>query len=114
MVWKSLKKFIPKSFELRVALAVLLLLVASYAAVWGLRNLRRTDISLSHGITPWRVALEVILILIIPTVLYWALKCKAVVRLGEYPDIDMAWTAGIDALQKKGTSISDKPLFLIL
>jgi hypothetical protein len=60
------------------------------------------------------VTVIAILVLVIPFVLYKALKLWLEGEVSPFPDIDHAWKAGLAALQQHGLDLSQTPLFLIL
>ena len=55
-----------------------------------------------------------VLVVVIPLVLYKVLKLWLEGDVSPYPDIDHAWKAGLDELNRQGLSLSEVPLFLIL
>ena len=63
---------------------------------------------------PWHVLSVVVLIVVIPVVVYYALKLWLAGDISPFEDIDMAWKAGIDQLERNGLDIGQVPIFLIL
>ena len=55
-----------------------------------------------------------ILVVVIPVVLYKALKLWLEGDVSPFPDIDHAWRAGLAELDRQGLSLSEIPLFLVL
>lgn len=67
-----------------------------------------------HWLSGWRVALILGLIIVIPFVVYQALKLWLEGEASRFPDIDYAWKAGLDELAKNGLALTETPLFLVL
>ena len=55
-----------------------------------------------------------ILVLVIPVVVYYALRLWLEGEVSPYPDIDRAWKAGLAELHQQGIDLSQTPLFLVL
>src|SRR5688500_4709578 len=56
----------------------------------------------------------VLLTLVTPPVVYWAVRLWLEGRGSRFPDIDFAWKQGMAALENEGLSPADSPLFLVL
>jgi hypothetical protein len=56
----------------------------------------------------------VVLLIVIPFVLYKALKLWLEGEISPFPDIDHAWKAGLAELQQHGLDLAQTPLFLVL
>ena len=65
-------------------------------------------------LTPLFVAVVLVLVLIIPLVLYKALKLWLEGEASPYPDIDHAWKTGLAELDRQGIDLKQVPLFLVL
>jgi len=65
-------------------------------------------------VTPTFVVIIAVLVVVIPVVLYKALKLWLEGDISPFPDIDHAWRAGLAELQRHGLDLSQVPLFLIL
>lgn len=108
------RRFLPTTLAGKVAAVTALALVVMLVIVWTLRLFGPQSVALAHAVSlPHRV-IEVLLVIVIPVVLYWGVRRWNQVIEGEYPDIDRAWEAGISALEAKGVSPSDYPIFLVL
>lgn len=59
----------------------------------------------------WAIA---ILLLVIPFVIYYALRAWLEGEISPFPDVDRAWKAGLAELEQQGLDLSQVPLFLIL
>ncbi|MEO1527603.1 MAG: type VI secretion protein IcmF/TssM N-terminal domain-containing protein [Planctomycetota bacterium] len=92
------------------AIALLSLLIV----VWLLRLFGPDGVNVVHGIGLLHAFGEIALAALIPMVLYWGLRRWNQSTEGQFPDIDRAWEAGIAALEAKGISTKDYPIFLIL
>ncbi len=63
----------------------------------------------------WEFYLVVgLLVIVIPIVLYKALKLWLEGNVSPFPDIDHAWKAGLAELERQGLDLSQTPLFLVL
>jgi hypothetical protein len=67
-----------------------------------------------HAMSWPRIFLQLGLVILIPVVLYQAIRLWLEGDTSSYPDIDYAWQAGIDALKQHGMSLKSAPLFLVL
>ncbi len=56
----------------------------------------------------------VVLLIVLPVVIYYALKLWLEGDVSPFDDIDRAWRAGLDELDKQGLDLSQIPIFLIL
>lgn len=61
-----------------------------------------------------RLAVIAALLVIIPLVVYQALRVWLEGKPSPFPDIDKAWHAGLDELANRGISLDRTPLFLVL
>jgi hypothetical protein len=65
-------------------------------------------------LTPTFAIAIAVLILIIPLALYKALQLWLEGEVSPYPDIDRAWKAGLEELDRHGIDLKQAPLFLML
>ncbi len=65
-------------------------------------------------LTPAFVTVILVLVLLIPLVLYKALKLWLEGEVSPFPDIDHAWRAGLAELDRQGLDPMQTPIFLIL
>jgi hypothetical protein len=63
---------------------------------------------------PWHVLSVVVLIVVIPAVVYYALRLWLAGDISPFEDIDMAWKAGIEQLERNGLDMTQVPIFVIL
>ena len=99
--------------ERRIVWGVFFILIIGYGFTWWFRWHRRTDLNLFHNITWLRILVEVAVLVAIPRLIRRALRSEIVRSSGEFPDIDMDWTAGMTAMMEKAIPIESRPLFLI-
>ena len=106
----------PLRFSLagRASFALFLFLVVLVAVVWFLLNRDPNIVTWQSFMSPWRVVAVVLLTVVTPVAVYYALQLWLHGDVSRFPDIDYAWNAGLDALQKNGISLNSAPLFLIL
>ncbi|MCH5372793.1 MAG: hypothetical protein JJ992_02365, partial [Planctomycetes bacterium] len=62
----------------------------------------------------WQTPAIVLLLIVIPPVVYFAVKSWMEGEVSPYPDIERAWNAGMAALAEHGLDPADLPLFLVL
>jgi hypothetical protein len=82
--------------------------------VWTLRLYGPFQIPHREVITWVHWILEILLLFAIPVLLYLGLKIWSRKLEGQFPDIDRAWIAGINAMKDLGVPLTDKPIFLII
>jgi hypothetical protein len=63
---------------------------------------------------PYHVLSVVVLMVVIPVVVYYALKLWLAGDISPYEDIDKAWQAGIAELERNGLDIAQVPIFLLV
>jgi hypothetical protein len=90
------------------------LLIALAIAVWLIIRNDPKHVDLYHVLTPGRILLVLLLIVIIPILVYQGLKLWLEVERSPYPEIDYAWNAGLKALADNGLSVQAIPVFLVL
>jgi hypothetical protein len=65
-------------------------------------------------LTPAFITVVVVLVVLIPLVLYKALKLWLEGETSPFPDIDHAWKAGLAELERQGLNPTQIPIFLVL
>ena len=108
------RRFLPTTLAGKSAAVTALALVVLLILVWIFRLFGSQSVRLIHAVSLTHIVIEIALVILIPVVLYWGMRRWNQVIEGEFPDIDRAWEAGIAALEAKGVSPSDYPIFLIL
>src|SRR5688572_20387465 len=92
------------------AVFLMLLVVGVWIFFW----VEPGNIPWRHSMSWWRIIAEVLLVIAIPLVLYQAIRLWLEGEPSQFPDIDFAWKAGLDALAQNGLSLAGAPLFLIV
>ena len=101
---------LPARVALLVAFFLVICVVATLLAFYHTQDRSFVKAKL----TPAFVAVIVALVLLIPLVLYKALKLWLEGEVSPFPDIDHAWRAGLAELQRQGLDPLQIPIFLIL
>ncbi|MDX1947858.1 MAG: type VI secretion protein IcmF/TssM N-terminal domain-containing protein [Pirellulaceae bacterium] len=91
-----------------------LFLIVLIVTAWVFFLIDPANIPWRHSMSWWRITLEVLLAIAIPLVLYRAIKLWLEGDKSDFPEIDFAWKAGLDALAQNGLNINSAPLFLVL
>lgn len=102
------------SFAGRVGWIVALFLVAVTIAVWTTFLLDSTNVAWRHSLSLGRALLVLALLVLIPWIVYWAVRLWMRGEEREFPDIDYAFEAGLQALEENGISIHSTPLFVFV
>ena len=74
----------------------------------------RTPFLQSLTSKPYHILSVAVLIVVIPVVVYYALKLWLAGDVSPFEDIDKAWQAGIAALEQNGLDMTQVPIFLIV
>lgn len=102
------------SLPARVAVLVLIFLVIcvilAYIAFYYIPNRTRWN----DWVRPERILEIAALVVVIPLVVYQALRLWLRGEASRFPDIDYAWKAGIDALARNEIDLMATPIFLVL
>jgi len=100
------------SLPLRVAIVVGLLMVCGAVIALLMYFLNRGTPELSNWLPTFAILL--VLSIVVPFVVYYAVKYWLMGEISPWPEIDDAWAAGMAALGKHRMDISSVPVFLIL
>jgi hypothetical protein len=95
------------------AIATALFLVVLVATAWTLLILD-PNIPWRQTLSWTRIFIVAGLVVVIPIVMYYAVRLWLEGDRARFPDIDFAWNAGLRALARNGISLRSTPLFLIL
>lgn len=93
-------------------MAVFLILAA--LTVWAFFLTEPGHIAPRHAFTPFRIAAILVLMIAIPLVTYRLVQLWLEGDRSRFPEVDYAWNAGLEALERNGLRIDEIPLFLIL
>lgn len=109
-----LRRFLPSTVPGCAAILTLLFMIVAVAVVAAAFYFDSNNLPWRHAIGIPRIAIILLLVLIVPTVLFFALRLWLEGEKRLYPDIDNAWKAGINALEEQGLDIKDLACFLVL
>lgn len=90
------------------------LLVLAVAAIWTIYFTDDGNLPYRDWLSWPRMLTTLALVVVIPLVAYYALRLWLQGDATRFPDIDYAWNAGLEALQRAGLSIDSAPLFLVI
>ena len=96
------------------AVLTTIFLVAVVAVVWTTFFFDPVHVPWRHSIGIGRILLVLLLILVIPWFLYRALTLWLDGGDSIYPEIDNAWSAGMEAIKDQGLDIRDMAFYLII
>ena len=108
------RRLLGVSLPARVAWLVALFLVVSAVSAYILFYYTQNRTSWSYWASPWRITLIVAMVVVIPLVVYQALRLWLQGDVSRFPDIDYAWKAGLAELQRQGLDLGQTPLFVII
>ncbi len=110
--WYS--RLLPRTVPGCAALLTGFFLACVAAIVWTVFYVDPNNVPWRHAIGFGRVALVIFLVILIPLILYRGLRLWLEGERSLYPEIDNAWTAGIEALEEQGLDLRDMALYLII
>lgn len=102
------------SVPARVAWVAALCLLVAVLFVWVSFLLDPRNVPWRHSLSPWRVVAILLLLIAIPFVIYRGLRLWLQGAEHEFPDIDFAFNAGLQALAENGLALDSIPLFLFV
>jgi hypothetical protein len=107
------KKLLGMSLPARAAILVFLFLALAVAGVYLGRYYGQQGVPYP---AEWLYSLPliVLLVIVIPVVVYQALRYWLEGDASEFPDIDRAWQAGLAELERNGVDPTALPMFLVL
>ena len=114
LIKRLLKRVLPNSTAGKASWLTWIVLTITLLGVWIIRRYQPNSVPPDSAITIGQMTIEVTLVLLIPFVLYWGIRAWGQIITGEFPDIETAWFAGLNALETQGISTSKLPIFLIL
>lgn len=89
-------------------------LFCAVVTVWIAFYVNPSSVPWRHSLTYTRMLAVLVLMLILPWVVYRGLRLWLEGDPSEFPDLEYAWNAGVDALAANGLSLDSAPLFLVL
>lgn len=98
----------------RAAIAVAVFLVLMVIVVWVAFWIDPNNVPWRHSMSLRRILTVIALVLILPLIVYQVIRLWLEGDLPKYPDIDFAWNAGLEELDKQGLSIESLPVFVII
>ncbi len=108
------KRLLGLSLPARVAWVLGLFLVLCVASYLSFVTYREGWSGLWDRFQP-RFSLPIVLLLFgLPTAAYWTTRYWIEVESSDFPDIDAAWAAGLEALAKSGIDLGTTPLYLAI
>jgi len=102
------------SLPAKVALLLTMALVFCVVTVWAAFLRDPNLVPWRHSWTVWRLLAVLALVVAIPPVVYRALRLWLEGEDSRFADIDFAWKAGIEELERGGLSLQNIPVFLVL
>ncbi|HEX4128852.1 MAG TPA: type VI secretion protein IcmF/TssM N-terminal domain-containing protein [Pirellulales bacterium] len=108
------RRLLGLSLPARVAMLVAVFLICCVVTVYVAFYFSANRPNLEVWWQPGRLTLIAVLIVVIPLVVYQALKLWLQGEVSRFPDIDYAWKAGLAELQANGLDLGSVPIFLVL
>ncbi len=102
------------SLPTKAAWLLALALAAMVVIVWSVFLNDPNSVPWRHALSPARVAGVVLLVVVIPLVVHRLLRIWLLGDVARYADIDLAWEAGLQALQRSGLDLQQAPVFLVM
>ncbi len=108
------RRLMGMSLPARVALVTAILLLVCAIVAFVSLLLTEDAAHFWNYFEGWRKWVIPALLIVIPLVVYFAVKSWLEGEVSQYPDIDEAWHEGLAALRENGLDLADMPLFLVL
>lgn len=108
------RRLLGLSLPARVALVTALLLLVCAVVAFMSVLLPKDRADWRNYWMRWDTPVVFVLLVVIPLVVYYALRAWLEGEESRYPDIAEAWRQGLAALQENGIQLGDLPLFLVL
>ncbi len=109
----SPRRMLGLSLPARASLLLFLALLLA-AIVWAVLNYLRLDIEQYQNFFWRELPTIAVLVVVIPLVVWYALKLWLEGEASPYPDIDRAWKAALEAMAEQSIDPTETPIFLIL
>lgn len=108
------RRLLALSLPAKVALLLVLFLVFCVATVWAAFMRDPNLVPWRHSWTVWRLLAVLGLVVAIPPVVYRALRLWLEGEDSRFADIDFAWKAGVEELERGGLHLQNIPIFMVL
>jgi len=108
------RRLMGMSLPARVALVTAILLLVCAIVAFVSLLLTEDAAHFWNYFAGWRKWVIPLLLIVIPVVVYFAVKSWLEGEVSQYPDIDEAWHEGLAALRENGLDLTDLPFFLVL
>ena len=108
------RKLFGISLAARASCLTTIILVVLVVTVWTVFLLDPANVPWRHSMSGYRILAVLTLVVVIPFVTYRGLKLWLEGETSQFPDIDFAWKAGLEALRRNGISLKSTPIFLVL
>lgn len=108
------RRLLGLSLPAQVAILVFVFLIICVITAYTAFYYTQHRISWSYWVSPLRILIIASLVLVIPIVVYQALRLWLQGEASRFPDIDYAWSAGLDALARNDLDLTEIPIFLVL
>ncbi|MCE9607504.1 MAG: hypothetical protein K8U03_21665 [Planctomycetia bacterium] len=92
----------------------LVFLVTTVVTVWTAFLLDPNNVPWRHSMSPLRVALVLLLVVVIPLVVKKTVEWWMEGEKARFPDVDYAWQAGLQALTANGITLTSAPLYVVV
>jgi hypothetical protein len=96
------------------ALVLALFLLLLVLAAWLIFSFNSNHIPWRTAMSWQRIIAVLVLLIVTPLVFFWTIRYWLVGYQSRFPDIDHAWRAGVEALERNGIYPQSVPIFLIL
>jgi hypothetical protein len=113
-VGSARRRFAQRSLAARAATYVALALCLLVIFAWTIFLLDARSVPWRHSLSLGRVLTVCALLIVIPLVIYRALRLWLEGDVAPFPEINYAWQAGIGSLESHGLDVRTLPVFLIL
>ena len=102
------------SLPARAALMLGLFLIVMIVVAWTVFALNPVHVTWRHVISWPRILTVMALAILAPLTFYWTLRLWLIGYRSRFPEIDVAWNAGVEALRRNGIALQSTPVFLVL
>ncbi|HWC88210.1 MAG TPA: type VI secretion protein IcmF/TssM N-terminal domain-containing protein, partial [Pirellulales bacterium] len=108
------RRFAQRSLAARAATYVAVGLCCLVLVAWTIFLLDKRSVPWRHSLSLGRVITVCVLLIVIPLVIYRALRLWLEGDAPPFPDLNYAWRAGLESLENHGLDVRTLPVFLVL